>query len=172
MLLSLSALNLPPSPFVVYSLPSIYSESQRVRKAKNVQCLFPCRPPTICLFLISSWCVEDHGSNLRVQPWVILNSWDWRRREEKRWDEERREIWDKKLCSSQQSQAKLDHLPHSPSCSSPPPSRFYTEPSSGWCMCGRGAHFSDHLCIACLSGSVRCQAEQWWYHYSKHCTDL
>lgn len=39
-------------------------------------------------------------------------------------------------------------------------------------MCERVTHFSNHLCIACLSGSVRCQAEQWLYHYSKHYADL
>lgn len=51
-------------------------------------------------------------------------------------------------------------------------SPFHAEPSSGWCMCGCATHFSNHLCIACLSGSVRWQPEQWWYHYSKHYTDL
>ena len=39
-------------------------------------------------------------------------------------------------------------------------------------MCGRGTHSSNHLCIARLSGSVRCQLQQWWYHYSKHYPDL
>lgn len=41
----------------------------------------------------------------------------------------------------------------------------FTEPSSRWCMCGRGTHFTYHLCITCLSG--RCQPKQWWYHYSQ-----
>lgn len=115
------------------------------------------------LFLISSWCVEDHGSNLRVQPWVILNSWDWRkekRSEEKRRRERSRQVWNKNL-----NRVKLNVTIFLTSPS-------YTELSSGWCMCGCGTHFSNHLCIACLSGSVRCQPEQWWYHYSQHYTDL
>lgn len=42
--------------------------------------------------------------------------------------------------------------------------------SSGWCMCGCGPHFSNQLCIACLSGSVRWQSEQWWDDFSERYT--
>lgn len=37
-------------------------------------------------------------------------------------------------------------------------------------MCGCGPHFSNQLCIACLSGSVRWQSEQWWDDFSEHNT--
>lgn len=42
--------------------------------------------------------------------------------------------------------------------------------SSGWCMCGCGPHFSNQLCIACSSGSVRWQSEQWWDDFSERYT--
>lgn len=37
--------------------------------------------------------------------------------------------------------------------------RSPVEPSSQWCMCGCGRHFSNRLCIACFSGSTRWQSD-------------